>query len=331
MKKNSFFLKGVVAQRGTPKQADSSNDKRVEIFCVKTESSDFRNEWDFEFVPPEQLPACFVYEYARELTRQWPRLLTLLAIREKRRQLPKDHPDRWKEVRVFQLICRIFSRRFSRCPAFWHFPDTPWQSIGDEKRVELAEEFNFYRGLHERCFERFRINTLRELEAANETSIEAFAYVQELLSDEELDQTECGFFAINWNYPDCEIESAFKSWLNEQREERTKRGLTEIKHRKTARGRFRDKLRWLGAMRVINHYPPGQLADLPIKVVDNPSWRLKVPAPYSYLPDLYEAARKAQRLIDGMRAATPVKPVKGKSLQGKLESVRRVFFPTDAQ
>jgi hypothetical protein len=175
------------------------------------------------------------------------------------------------------------------------------------------------------------INTLRELEPANEASIEAFAYVHELLSDEELDQTEYGFFAINWNYPDGEIESAFKSWLNEQRGERTKRGLTEIKHRKTARGGFRDKLRWLGALRVINHYPPGKLADLPIKVVDNPSWWLKVPAPYSYLPDLYEAAKKAQRLIDGMRAARRVKPVRGKSLQGKLESVRRVFFPTDSQ
>jgi hypothetical protein len=324
MKKGSFFLKGI------PKRADSSNDKRLEIFAVKTESSDFRKEWDFSIVLREQLPACFAYEYARELTRQWPRLLTLIAIYKKRCQLP-GHPDGWKGDRVFHLICGIFSRRFPRPPAFWHFPDTPWQSIGDEQCAELGEDFDFYRGLIEQRFERLAINTLRELEAANETSIEAFAYVHELLSNEELDQTEYGFFAINWNYPDDEIESALKSWLNEQREERTKRGLTEIKHRKTARGGFRDKLRWLGALRVINHYRPGQLADLPIKVVDNPGWRLKVPGPYSYLPDLYEAARKAQRLIDGMRAARRVKPVRGKSLQGKLESVRRVFFPTDSQ
>jgi len=173
MKKSSFFLKGV------PKQTDSSNDKRVEIFGVKTGSSDFCKEWDFSIVPREQLPACFVYEYARELTRQWPRLLTLLAIRKRRCQLPKGHPDRWKEERVFRLICRIFSRRFSRCPAFWRFPDTPWQSIGDKGRAELAEDFNFFRGLHEQRSERLKIHTLRELEAANETSVEAFAYVHE--------------------------------------------------------------------------------------------------------------------------------------------------------
>jgi hypothetical protein len=327
MKKNSFPLKGIVA----PKQAEGSSDKRVEIFGVKTESSDFRKEWDFSIVAPEQLPACFVYEYARELTRQWPRLLTLVAVYKKRCQLPEGHPDKRKEARVRQLIGRIFWRRFSRCPWFWLFPDTPWQSIGNKERVLLAKDFNFYRHPNEQRFEKLTIHTLRELEAANVTSIEAFAYVQELSSDEELDQTEYGFFAINWNYPDGEIENAFESWLNGQREERTKRGLTEIKHRKTARGGFRDKLRWLGALRVMNHYRPGQLADLPIKVVDNPSWRLKVPAPYSYLSDLYEAAKKAQRLIDGMRAVRPVKVVKGKSLQGKIESLRRVFFPTNSQ
>jgi len=184
MKNSSFLLKGI------PKKADSSNDKRVE---VKTESSDFPNEWDFSIVPREELQACFVYEYARELTRQWPRLLTLIAVYKKRCQLPKGHPDGWKEDRVFHLICRIFSRRFPRPPAFWRFPDTPWQSIEDEKRAQLADDFNFYCGLIQRRFEKFRIHTLRELEAANETSIEAFAYVQELLSDEELDQTEYGF------------------------------------------------------------------------------------------------------------------------------------------
>ena len=58
MKKSSFLLKGV------PKRLRAPN-KRVEILCVKTESSDFRSEWDFSIVPREQLPACFVYEYAR--------------------------------------------------------------------------------------------------------------------------------------------------------------------------------------------------------------------------------------------------------------------------
>lgn len=289
---------------------------------MKTESSDFRKDWDFSTIPREQLPACFVHEYARELTRQWPRLRTLLAIRKKRCQLPKGHPERWKQVRVDRLISRIFSRRFGHCPAFWLFPDTPWQHIEAKSRGKLVKHMKFFRDLHERPYRKLAIHTLRELEPSNVSSIEAFAFMHEFFSDEELDQTEYGFFAIDWNYPDLEIENAFKSWLKEQQKERTKLGLTQIKHRKTSRGGFRDKLRRLGALRVINHYPPAELADLPVKVVDNPSWKLKIAAPYSHLPDLYEAAKKAQRLLDGFRAPKSVKPDKGKSLRGNLAILR---------
>jgi len=284
---------------------------------MKTESSDLpREEWDFAKVPGEELAACFAYEYARELTKQWPRLLQLLTIAKHYSKLPPKHPDGWKEVRIHRLLCRIFRRRFGDCPAFWFFPDTTWQDLEHKTRLESVEDLNFNRGLRESPSRRLKIRTLRELEPPNVKSIEGFAYLHELFSDEELDQTEYGFFAVDWNYPDPEIESAFKSWLKEQREERAKLGLIEIKHRKTSRGGFRDKLRRLGALRVLNHYPPEVLADLPIEVVDNPSWKLKVSAPYSYLPDLYEAAKKAQRLIVEIRASRPQKPIKGQSFRG---------------
>jgi hypothetical protein len=163
--------------------------KRLEDFCVKmkTESSGFRKEWDFSTIPREQLPACFVYEYARELTRQWPRLLTLLAIRKKRCQLPKGHPEGWKEVRVTQLICGIFLQRFGHCPAFCLFPDTPWQNIEAKSRWKLVKDMKFHRDLHERPYRKLAIHTLRELEPSNVSSMEAFALMHEFFSDEELD------------------------------------------------------------------------------------------------------------------------------------------------
>jgi hypothetical protein len=290
---------------------------------MKSESSGFpKGEWDFSKVPREELAACFVYEYARELTKRWPRLLQLLEIYKHYCNLPKEHPDGWKEFRIHRLLYRMFKRRFGDCPTFWFFPSTAWQDLADNRRLELVEDLNFDRGFRESPSRSLKIQTLRELEPANATSIEQFAYLHELFTDEELDQTEYGFFAVNWNYADVEIKKAFQSWLNEQRKEHAKLDFTKIRHRKVARGGFRDKLRRLGALRVIEHYLPSELADLPIKVVDNPSWKLKVPAPYSYLPDLYEAAKEARRLLDAFRAAGPTKLVKGKSLRGNLAIVR---------
>jgi hypothetical protein len=294
---------------------------------MKREGSDFPREWDFSGIASSELRACFAYEYARELTKQWPRLLQLLAIFKHYSKLPKGHPDGWKEIRTHRLLSRIFMRRFGHSPAFWFFPDTAWQNIEDKERSELVEDLNFLWSFDEQPYRRFKIHTLGELEASNVTSIEGFAYLHELLGKEELDQTEYGFFAIDWNYVDSEIRRAFESWLNEQRKARANLGLAQIKHHKTARGGFRDKLRRLGALRVINHYQQSELADLPVKVVDDPSWKLKVPAPYSYLPDLYEAAKKAQQLLDEFRAGKRMKLVKGHSLKGHLATLRQFLYP----
>ena len=55
----------------------------------------------------------------------------------------------------------------------------------------------------------------------------------------------------------------------DQRQEREKLGLKAIKYRKTSRGGFRDKLRWLGALRIVSHYSRGELSDYPC--ADNPN------------------------------------------------------------
>jgi hypothetical protein len=288
-------------------------------------------EWNFSSLQSAQVESCYLYEYGREMTRQWPRLLQLFRALEQRSGLPREHPKWWKEPLTYRLIHRAFSRRFQGVfPAvsFEFFPHIPWQALNDTRRSAMMEDVTELRDSHNHRLDRLSIQTLRGLEAANVTSIEGFAYLRELFSNHELDQTEYGFFAINWNYGNPEIIDAFTSWLQEQRQQREKLGLKAMKYRKTSRGGFGDKLRWLGALRIVNHYSPSELSDYPC--IDNPNKKLKVPAPYSHLPDLYEAAKKAQSLVGRIRATRRVKPVKGQSLRGNLEAVRKLCFPESA-
>jgi hypothetical protein len=99
------------------------------------------------------------------------------------------------------------------------------------------------------------------------------------------------FFTINWHYPDAELKRAFAKWLSEQRKDRKKSEPAEIKYKPKGRGGFGDRLNCLGALRVREHYSKSQL-------VDYSDTKLKVPAPYSHLPDLLRAAKKATTLLD---------------------------------
>lgn len=272
-----------------------------------TTAASFRNEWHFDDIPPGELGACYAYEYGREVVSQWLRFLRLLAIWKMRGELPKGHPDRWKGMQTFRLIHRFLSGRLSGFPpvSSEFFPGICWQDVNEKQRGEMAESFKD--GWEQRKRElpqnRFSISTLRELKPANIDSLFAFAWVHELLADYDLSQTEYGFFAIDWNFDDPAIVGAFTDWLKVQRAERERLGADSPKYRKKGRGGFRDKLRWLGALRVIHHYSPDELADY----ADS---NLKVDAPYSHLPDLYEAAKKAQTVVDAIRArkGPPPKP-----------------------
>jgi hypothetical protein len=108
----------------------------------------------------------------------------------------------------------------------------------------------------------------------------------EILGNQDMGNTEYGFFAINWDFQNSQIVEAFTHWLNDQREARRAIGMREAKHT-VSRGAFRDKLNRLGALRVKNHYRHKDL-------VDYGDTNLKVAAPYSHYPDLLDAAKKAE-------------------------------------
>jgi hypothetical protein len=85
---------------------------------------------------------------------------------------------------------------------------------------------------HDRLF----VSTLRELQPAKVHSIEAFRLLHGVWSRKALDQTECGFFAIDWNCSDSEIRRAFEIWLDEQRKYRKTAGLPGPKATQRSRG-----------------------------------------------------------------------------------------------
>jgi hypothetical protein len=246
-----------------------------------------REEWDFQSVAQSEIETCFIYEYARELVRRSPRIsdlwvklkvnITANAFREFSKIMDKCLPD---------ASAIVFARKW--------FPDVPWQRLDEKLRSELVKETteglqHYWKSLP---FGKLHIQTLRQMEPSNIRSLEAFRFLHEIFHTEDISETEYGFFAINWSYPDSEIRRAFEKWLSDEREGRKGRGLTHIGRKTRGRGGFKDQLNCLGALRVTEHYPRKQLADYPYP-------RLKISStPYSNLPDLYEATKKAREFLN---------------------------------
>jgi hypothetical protein len=257
-----------------------------------------REEWDFrdfQSVPQSEIETCFIYEYARELVRRSPRILDLRAELE-------ASPT----AKTAKELIKIMNKCFPDFPVdvFGHnwFPDVPWQRLDEKLRSKVVKKTtkglqHYWKRL---SFGKLHIQTLRNMEATfrnvegvNTRSVETFRYFHEIFRTEGISETEYGFFAINWSYRDSEIRRAFEQWLSDERDGRKRRGLIHIAPKPRGRGGFRDQLNCLGALRVREHYPREQLADHP--------YRLKISArPYSNLPDLYEAAKKAGKLLGNL-------------------------------
>ena len=168
-------------------------------------------------------------------------------------------------------------------------------------RQDATEHVNEWAARHRKSHsDRLHIETLRQCEPPNIRTIEAFRDYHEFyhakLGKQDLGNSEYGFFAINWNFNDSQIVEAFKHWLSEQRKARKALGLKDAKPT-VSRGGFKDKLNWLGALRVKNHYRHKDL-------VAHNSPKLKLGcrpyggAPYLYYPDLLAAAKKATEEIN---------------------------------
>jgi hypothetical protein len=257
------------------------------------------SEWDFRSIPRTEVEACFIYEYARELMK--PRLVDLRAQTNTDSSAPNTAAESSKEgnpstgfVEMLHACFAYIASKFDH----W-FPDTPWQKLDQSVRSKLLEDLNYQLHDYFKKLPRHKLNihTLAELGAFNVRSFEIFQLVHKV-DQNDATQTEYGFFAINWNYPDTEIEAVFSKWLLERRKGRQKCGLPGIKYKPKGRGGSKDRLNWLGALRVREGYPHNELVNCsdPFR----PDHYLVVAAPYSHLPDLYEAAKKADQLLSAV-------------------------------
>ena len=244
------------------------------------------HEWDFSRVPKAETEACYLYESAREFFK------TSQHLQKLRNRWCR--PAKGKGVEGFLAWDQALDLLRTRCKNFpdinfKYFPEVAWQDLPDLERSRATEYVNEWATrLRKWHSDRLHIETLRQCEPPNIRKIETFRDYHDFFHrKQDLSETEYGFFAVNWGFKNSQIVEAFKHWLNDQREVRRTSGLKEAKP-EPSRGQFRDKLSWLCALRLKNHYRKKEL-------VDYNDTNLKiVGAPYSHYPDLLDAAKKAK-------------------------------------
>jgi hypothetical protein len=255
-------------------------------------------EYLFREVPQAELEACFIYEYARELARRSPRMSELLSKWKASWRAPKRAPKRKEGRKAAWELTNIMRACFPNYSALMlaidFFPDTPWRELDEKTRLGMVDDVNQSHTDSEIATDnKLSIATLRELEAPNIRSIEAFRHVHEVFSREDLGQTEYGFFSINWDYDVPDITRVFEKWLKDQRQKRKKRGLTEVKYKPKGRGRLRDQLNWLGGFRVRENFRKKEIVN------DDPQQSLNIPdRPYSNYPELCVGAKKGRQVVE---------------------------------
>ena len=241
-------------------------------------------EWNFESekLSENELLACHAHEYAREIAKRYKPISKLLEIKWRYERLPKGNTERWRWVAAFDKLNDLgipISLSFAAAR------DLSWYSLPSHLKKTAVRSSAREQNLEQ--LSGLAISTIRELEPSPCTTMELFQIVDKLLRREHQEQIEYGFFSINWKSHDGRLKKNFADWINQQRKELKKRGVTK----KPSRGGLRDQLRWLGALRVKEHYSGKTL-------VDYPHPKLKVRAPFSNLPDLYAAAKDAKKIID---------------------------------
>lgn len=260
------------------------------------------SEWNFGSVPSDELEACYYYEYARQFYGVSNTLQKLRAASEAcrswqhgvrnvkpRPQLPKEHE--LGLLADYYAACILSARvEIDVRLDFRTFPIMTWQELRlkggpndwPAKHALWSAESNQQRRNYPA--DRLHIETLAQLEPPSIRTLPAWIdYHGWFRRDQDLTNTDYGFFAINWNFSLSEIEASFKKWLNAMGKQKG----AKPNRRVNSRGGYRDKLNRLGALRMQKHYPKREL-------LEYGESRLKINASYSNYPDLVEAAKKAE-------------------------------------
>jgi hypothetical protein len=276
-------------------------------------------DWDFE---PErlsnrELSACHAHEYGREIARQCGYVLTQVKILWLANELPakyrrapgplagltlsnprkrKLHPGRLRgyeaafKLSMFGIPVDTLGQRGFESKSWYVLPNTV-----REAGVRSIRERSQWRDSGSATSVLLR--TIRELDPSGAGRADGFLHRQEIhFLHQVLDTHLCGanvefgFFAIDWNSGLGLLKKQIFAWLKRQHDRR--KNIPPVRQRRPSRGQLRDQLRWLGALRVKEHYGPRRLTH-----GNDP--KLIVAAPYKWKNDLYDAANKAKKILDG--------------------------------
>ena len=243
------------------------------------------SEWDFrkEKVDDDELEPCFVYEHARELAKRSQRLATLIA-----QWKTSQHADRQVGEKARSESEYLLGECFDTTVTIDEtFPDTAWQKLSEAEKAEIAARIrNEKLAVPDKPL---AIKLFRVIGVA--PNLRAFRDVHGAFRDYP-SATDYGFIAIDWSFPKSKIQTAFERWL------RANERVLGVKKRpvsRKTRGSFRDRLRNLGSMRLLKHHgSTGVLSDPTIR-----SSKIRFEhSPHKYLPDVYYAKAKAEKLIN---------------------------------
>jgi len=196
-------------------------------------------EWNFDPVGDDEIELCFLYEYGREHAKASAEWLKLVRKYSKKPQ-----------IELAMAITRIFGTTTLPWFCLPEFTQTPWQALERTLRKQQAKEFE-QRANSAPSFQQFIALTvtlqrdLHEYSDAGATDFESWVALDKAFHDDD-DQREHGFFAINWNFTNGELEAQFAQWLSDARGDRqpseSKRGTVKMRAQLNALGakRVRD-------------------------------------------------------------------------------------------
>jgi hypothetical protein len=223
-------------------------------FSLKTSqiinASSAHHEWKFGDVDDSEIEACYVYEYAREFACRFNQISNLL---EKSRNSQVVGPPINEEAEnvspAFRQLIKIMEACLPDFPPLIlfeeRFPNVPWQTLDQEFRRKVARELqNGARHQYKASgLDAFSILMRKELEEMKREGI-SIRLAEDTFIKEDLENTEVGNIAINFDYTNTEIKEAFSKWLSQYRKDREADGVLD----RQSSG-FHTRLKWLGALR----------------------------------------------------------------------------------
>jgi hypothetical protein len=255
-----------------------------------------RVEWDFSKLPAAYAETCFVYEMMRELAggdaevmrriSTWQKSLfqdrnALLASDRNRLECPAPL---WQKFHAWFVEPSYVDFRF--------FPQVPFQSLADGYLFNVVTSRIGSDALTREFKKPFSILTFEEAKKAAITSSEDYKKRWEDSHGQNKNHPYVhAFVTLNRASTREQILQGLENWLRWN----SGRKIFRNDGRTTNRGGARDRLRCLGALRIIKHYGPRKR----ITGASNGE-EVIVPAPYKSYSNLFKAAKKARALLDAI-------------------------------